>query len=308
MAGVISTNSYAKALQPGINAWFETENKEWDREYTQIFAQETSEKAFEEDVGVSEFGLAAVKPQGNSIEYDDSEQNFTSRYEHLTYGKGFVITREMMEDNLYMVAGQRGTRALTRSANITLEVIHANVLNRAFNSSYTMGSNSDGKELCATDHPQGPYGGTFSNELATPADLSETSLEDILIQIGQATDARGLQQMLQATRLIVPVNEQFNAMRILETELRAGTADNDVNAIRQGKFIANGSMVNHYLTDPDAWFVLTDCMDGLKTFNRRPLEITQDNDFDTENLKYKATFRVSAGWSNARTVYGSAGA
>lgn len=308
MAGVITTGAYAKALWPGINAWYQTAYKEWTEEYSQIFSQETSEKAFEENVGVSEFGLVGVKPQGDSIEYDDSEQNYTSRYEHLTYGKGFVITREMLDDNLYDVAGKRGARALARAGRITVEVIHANILNRGFNSSYTMGSNSDGKELLATDHPQGPYGGTFSNELATPADLSETSLEDILIQISQAKDARGLQMMLQAVRLVVPPQEMFNAMRILETELRPATADNDVNAIRQGKFIANGSMVNHYLTDADAWFVTTDCSDGLKTFNRRPMEFAQDNDFDTENLKYKMTFRLSAGWDDPRGIYGSAGA
>ena len=308
MAGVIDTGKYAKALRPGIDTWFETNNKEWDREFTQIFEQKSSDKSFEENVGVSELGLLAVKPQGVGVEYDDSEQNFLARYNHVTYALGFVITREMMEDNLYMVAGERGTRSLTRSGNITLETLHANVLNRGFNSAYTMGSDSDGKELLATDHPSGPYGGTFSNELATPADLSEASLEDILVQIGQATDARGLQTKLQAKRLVVPVEEQFNAMRILETELRSGTDNNDINAIRQGKFIPNGSMVNHYLTDDDAWFVVTDCMDGLKTYNRRAMEITQDNDFDTENLKYKVTFRVSMGWDNPRGIYGSAGA
>lgn len=307
-AGVINTGSYAKALQPGIDTWFATLYKEWDQEYSQIFEQKGSQKAFEENAGVSDFGLVGVKPQGTGIEYDDSEQNFISRYEHLTYGKGCVVTREMMEDDLYMVAAERGTKSLMRSGRITIETIHANILNRAFNSSYTMGSNSDGKELCATDHPFGPYGGTFQNELTTAADLSETSLEDLLILIGQAKDARGLQMQLQAVRLVVPVQEQFNAMRILETEMRPGTADNDVNAIRQGKFIANGSLVNHYLTDPDAWFVLTDCPDGLKTYNRRPMEIGRDNDFDTENLKYKLTFRLSAGWDDPRGLFGSPGA
>lgn len=306
-AGVITTGSFAKALWPGVNKWFQQDYAEWTEEFSQIFAQNASEKAFEEDVGVSGFGLAPVKAQGATIEYDDAEQNFIARYNHYTYGKGFVITREMYEDDLYGVIGARGSRSLSRASRITKEVVHANILNRAFNSSYTMGTQSDAKELCATDHPFGPYGGTFQNELTIAADLSEASLEDLIVLIGSAQDARGLQMMLQAKRLVVPVQEQFNAMRILETELRSGSADNDVNAIRQGKFIANGSLVNHYLTDPDAWFIVTDCMDGLKTFNRRGLEFAMDNDFDTENAKYKVTERYSAGWSDPRGIYGSPG-
>jgi len=307
-AGVITTGSFAKALWPGVNKWFQQDYAEWTEEFSQIFTASSSEKAFEEDVGISGFGLAAVKAQGTSIEYDDSEQNYISRYTHAVYGKGFVITREMYEDDLYGVIGQRGSRGLARACRITKEVVHANVLNRAFNSSYTMGTQSDAKELLATDHPFGPYGGNFQNELTTAADLSESSLEDMIVLIGQAKDARGLQMMLQAKRLVVPVNEQFNAMRILETELRSGSADNDINAIRQGKFIANGALVNHYLTDTDAWFIVTDCSDGLKTMQRRAMEFAMDNDFDTENAKYKVTERYAAGWSDPRGLYGSAGA
>lgn len=308
MAGVITTGSFAKALWPGVNKWFGDAYADWSEEFSQIFMQGSSDKAFEEDVAVSGFGLAAVKAQGSTIEYDDAEQSYISRYNHYVYGKGFVITREMYEDDQYGVIGSRGSRGLARAARITKEVVHANVLNRAFNSSYTMGTQSDAKELCATDHPGGPYGAAYQNELTTAADLSEASLEDLITLIGQAKDMRGLQMMLQAKRLIVPVGEQFNAMRILETELRSGSADNDINAIRQGKYIANGALVAHYLTDTDAWFVTTDCPDGLKTFNRRAMEFAMDNDFDTENAKYKVTERYSAGWSDPRGIFGSPGA
>lgn len=307
MAGAVTSGSFPKALQVGINKWFQTEYDDWPEEWSQMFTTENSEKQFEEDVGVSQFGLAGVKPEAKGIEYDDMEQNFVSRYEHRVFAKGFIITEEMWDDDQYGVAGKRGARALARSLRITKEVVHANVLNRAFNSAFTMGPNSDGKELCATDHPLGPYGGTASNELATPADVSESSLEDLLIQISETRDARNLQMMLQGVKVIVPVQEQFNIARILDSELRPGTADNDVNAIRQGNYVRDGYMVSHYLTDPDAWFILTNCPDGLKCFQRRPYRFGTDNDFDTSNAKFKADERYREGWSDWRGLFGSSG-
>jgi len=308
MAGVITSGSFAKALWPGVNKWYQTEYTEWAQEWSDIFDSESSSRQFEEDVGVSGFGLAGVKPEGQSLEYDDSEQNFIARYVHKVYAKGFIITREMYEDDQYGVIGKRKARALARSLRLTKEVVHANVLNNGFTSAYTMGSDHDGLELLSTAHPNGPYGGTFSNELATPADLSEASLEDLLIQIAGATDTRGNQMALHGTKLIVPRQLMFEADRILNSTGRVATADNDLNAIRSGNYLPGGFSVNHYLTDSDAWFVKTDCPDGLKSLSRRSMQFGTDNDFDTENAKFKATERYSVGWSDPKGIYGSAGA
>ena len=308
MAGVVNSASFAKDLWPGVNKFFQGEYDAWAEEWSQIFDVEQSSMQYEEDVGISGLGLAGVKPEGQGIEYDDMEQNFVPRYVHKVYAKGLIVTREAYDDGQAGVVSRQRARALARSMQITKETVHANILNRAFNSSYTMGSASDGKELLATDHPQGPYGGTFSNELATAAQLSEASLEDILIQISQATDARGLQIKLMGTKLIVPPALQFQAARILDSELRPGTADNDVNVIRQANYISGGHMVNHYLTSSTAWFVKTNCPDGLKCFNRDGVEFTPDNDFDTENAKFKARERYAPGWSDPRGLYGTPGA
>lgn len=308
MASPITSASFAKDLWPGVNKFFQTEYQAWADEWSQVFDVEGSDMAFEEDVGVSGLGLAGVKPEGQAIAYDDMEQNFVARYTHKVYAKGIIVTREANDDGRANVVGRQRARALARSMNITKETVHANVLNRAFNSSYTMGSEHDGKELLATDHPNGPYAGTYQNELTTAAQLSEAALEDLLILISQAKDARGLQIKLMGTRLIVPPALQFQAARILDSEMRSGTADNDVNVIRQANYLPGGHMVNHYLTSATAWFVKTNCPDGLKSFNRDGLEFTPDNDFDTENAKFKARERYAPGWSDPRGLYGTAGA
>lgn len=308
MAGVVTSGSFAKALWPGVNKWYQQEYTEYSPEYTQMFDSESSRKQFEEDVGVSQFGLAGVKPEGQGIDYDDMEQNFIARYIHKVYAKGFIVTREMVDDDLYGVVSKRQARALARSHRITKETVHANVLNNGENSAFTMGADHDGVELFSSLHPFGPYGGTFANELATPADLSEAALEDMMILIAQARDARNLQMQLSAQKLCVPPQLMFIASRILDSELRSGTADNDVNALKHGNYLPGGFHVNHYLTDTDAWFVKTNCPDGLKTFERRGMAFETDNEFDTENAKFKATCRFSTGWSDPRGVYASFGA
>lgn len=307
MAGIVTTGSFPKALWPGINKWFQTEYDSHAVEYTDAFDVETSDKDYEEDAALSELGLASVKPEGTAIEYDDMQQSFVARYVNRVFAKGVMVTEEMVEDDQYGLI-QRRTRALARSMRLTKEVVHANVLNRAFNSAYTMGSASDGKELLATDHPLGPYGGTWSNELATPADLSEAALESLIIQIGQAVDARGLQIMLKAQKIIVPVDLEFTVQKILDTELKVDSDQNTVNVIHSGNYLPGGHAVNHYLTDPDAWFVKTNCPDGLKSFQRREMRFAQDNDFNTSNLMAKADERYIEGWSDPRGLYGSAGA
>jgi len=308
MAGIVTSGSFAKALWPGVNAWYQQDYDEWQTEYTEVFDQESSSQQFEEDVGVSQFGLAAVKPEGQGIEYDDTEQNHVARYTHKVYAKGFIVTREMVEDDQYGVVARRQARALARSLRLTKETVHANVLNNGFNSSYTMGGDHDGVELFSTAHPNGPYAGNFQNEPTTAADLTEASLEDMLILIAQAKDSRGLQIQLQGTKLVVPPQLMFLASRILDSELRVDTANNDVNAIKHGNYLPQGFVVNHYLTDADAWFVKTNCPDGLKTMNRRAMQFGTDNEFDTENAKFKASERYSAGWSDPRGIYGSPGA
>jgi hypothetical protein len=308
MAGVVTSGSFAKALWPGVNKFYQQDYEDWSTEYTEFCDAESSKKQFEEDVGVSQFGLAGVKPEGQGIDYDDTEQNFISRYVHKVYAKGFIVTREMVDDDLYGVVSRRQARSLARSLRLTKETVHANIVNNGFTSSFTMGSDHDGVELFSSLHPFGPYGGTYANELGTPADLSEASLEDMMIIIAQAKDARGLQMQLHAQKMVVPPQLMFIASRILDSELRSGTSDNDVNALKHGNYLPGGFVVNHYLTDTDAWFLKTNCPDGLKTFERRGQQFETDNEFDTENAKFKATERYSVGWSDPRGMYSSEGA
>lgn len=300
---VITTSSFAKALWPGVNAWYGKAYKEYQPEWDKIFTKATSKKAYEEDVGVSSLGLASEKSQGAAIVYDDERQGFTTRYTHIVYALGFVITREMFEDDQYGMVGQRKSKALANSMRKTKETVGANVLNRAFNPSYVGG---DGLELISTAHVN-VAGGTWSNELATPADLSETSLEQGVIDISGFLDDRGLRIAARAKRLVVPIGEMFNAHRILKSTLRPSTPNNDANALNDMGIIPEVS-VNHYLTDTDAWFILTDVDDGMKYFERRGDQFEMDNDFDTENAKFKATARYSFGWSDPRGIYGSIGA
>ncbi len=305
--GVITTSNFAKDLVPGVKTWFGQKYKGYPIEYLSIFEKVNSQRAFEEEAGVTGFGLAAIKTEGAGIAYDEQEQGFMSRYTHVTYGLGFIITREMYEDGIAVTVALRRANALAFSIRQTKEIIGANVLNRAFNSAYTMGASSDGKELCATDHPN-KSGGTWRNELSTPADLSEAALEQACIDIAGLKTDRGLTIAIMPQQLVIPSTLEFDAMRILESVGQSGTANNDINAIKASKKFPNGIAVNHYLTDVDAWFIKTNCPDGLKYMERRADAFGTENDFDTENAKFKATFRGSFGWSDPRGLFGSAGA
>jgi hypothetical protein len=299
----ITTSSFAKALWPGVNSWYGDAYAEHAVEYTDLFSTNTSRKAYEEDVGTSYFGLFAVKPEGNSVSYDSAQQGFLTRYTHVTYGLGFIITREMVDDDLYDVIGKRRATGLAFSARQTKEIVGANVYNRAFTSGYTGG---DGSILCVSTHPN-VSGGTYSN-VTTGATLSEASLEDICIAVMQVENDRGLNISLIPQTLIIPPALVFEADRILNSPLRVGTADNDLNALKNmGKF-PGGVKVNHYLTSSTAYFVRTNCPDGMKYFERRADDFSMDNDFDSDNAKYKATGRYSFGWTDPRGLWGNAGA
>jgi len=302
----ITTGNFAKALYPGVSAWYGQAYDEHKVEYTDLVDVTTSRRAYEEDVGVTSFGLAPIKSEGNAISYDTERQAFITRYIHAVYALGFVITREMVEDDLYSMAGKRKAKGLAFSLRQTKETVVANLYNRAFNSSYTGG---DGVELCSLLHPNFA-GGTWANEPTTDVDLSEAALEQACIDIGKWTNDRGLKISAMPQSLVVPVDLVFEAERILKTPSRVGTADNDINALyAMGKF-PQGIKVNHYLTDTDAWFLRTNPggTEGLKMYQRRKMEFALDNDFDTENAKYKATERYSVGWTDPRALYGSTGA
>ena len=271
-------------------------------QYTEIFEVRRSTKKYEENVETTGFGLAQVKAEGAGIEYDSHSQGFTKRYTHVVYGLGWIVTLEEREDNQYREVAMARTEGLAFSMRTTKEIVAANVLNRGFNSSYTGG---DGKELFATDHPT--LEGTFSNELATPADLSEASLEDLLIQIRQTKNTRGLQINIRGLELVVPPAEMFNAERLTMSVKQPGTANNDINAHRSAGMLPQGYCVNDYLTDTDAWFIKTDCPTGMMMYQRRPVQFTRDNDFDTDNAKAKSTERYSVGWTDPRGAFGSAG-
>ena len=300
---VINSSSFAKALWPGVNAWYGKAYGEYSTEYNKLFETFKSSKAFEEDVGVSSFGLAVVKPEGAPIQMDSERQAFITRYSHVVYALGFIITREIMEDDQYDVVGQRKAQGLAYSMRQTKEVVAANVYNRAFNSSYTGG---DGKELLATDHPNFA-GGTWANELTTAADLSEAALEQACIDIAGFTNDRGLLIAAKPKTLIIPRQLMFEAKRILGSDGQVYSADNTLNAIKTMGMIPE-VVVNHYLTDTDAWFIKTNVPHGMKHFERRADSFDMDKDFDTENAKFKATARYSFGWTAPRGLFGSPGA
>jgi hypothetical protein len=302
--GTITTGSFAKALWPGINKWYGMKYNEYKPEWPEIFDKNTSTKAFEEEVGATGYGLAQVKTEGASITYDDMEQGFVSRYTHITYALGFIITQEMFDDNLYSEIGLRRAQSLAFSIRQTKEVVAANVLNRAFNSSYTGG---DGLELCSLLHVN-KSGGTWANELATAADLSDTALEQACIDIAGFTNDRGLTIKVLPKKLIIPPDLEFEAARILKSIQQPGTANNDINAIRVLGKIPQGYCVNHFLTDADAFFIKTDAPEGMKLFQRKPMSFGTDNDFDTTNAKFKSSERYSVGWSDPRGIFGSPGA
>ena len=300
----ISRSQLVKELEPGLNALFGLEYNKYENEHAEIFQSEASDRAFEEEVMLSGFGSAPVKQEGANVSFDQATESFTARYTHETIAMAFAITEEAIEDNLYDRLASRYTRALARSMANTKQVKAANVLNNAFDSSFTGG---DGKELCATDHPLA-NGGTFRNELATAADLSETSLEQSLIDIAAFVDERGLKIALQGVKLIIPKELQFTAERILRSPQRVGTADNDINAMASMGMIPQGYRVNHYLTDIDAFFIMTDAPNGLKQFVRSPIKTAIEGDFDTGNVRFKARERYSFGFSDPRGIFGSPGA
>lgn len=303
MAGVITTGNHPKALWPGMHAFFGRSYKEQPDFLPKIFDMESSSKNYEEDTEVTGFGLAPIKAQGGSVSYDSESQSYTARYTHVAYGLGYIVTREEQDDNLYEVVSKRRIKGLAFSMAETKQIVGHNILNRAFNSSYTGG---DAKELLATDHPT--LDGTQQNELTTAADLSEAALEDLAILIMQAKNSRGLRISLMPQTLIVPVNLSFEAERILKSALRAGTSDNDTNAIRNMGLFPKGIVASPYLTDTDAFFVKTNCPNGATMFSRTGIEFTKDNDFDTSNAKAKAYERYSVGWTDWRGMYGSPGA
>ncbi|HET8686208.1 MAG TPA: Mu-like prophage major head subunit gpT family protein [Methanosarcina sp.] len=300
---IINSSNFAKALWPGINAWYGKAYDEYPVEYTDLFDSFTSRKQFEEDVGISSFGLAVQKGEGSAITYDSERQGFITRYNHTVFGLGFIITREMYEDDQYDVVGQRKAQGLAFSMRQTKEINAANVYNRAFDSNYTGG---DGVQMIASNHPNFA-GGTWSNVISTAADLSEASLEQACIDIAGFTNDRGLLIKVLPKSLIIPRQLAFEAQRILKTDGRPGTDNNDLNALKAMGLIPK-VVVNHYLTDQDAWFIRTDVQHGLKYFERRADEFGMDEDFDTENAKYKATARYSFGWTDPRGIYGSQGA
>ena len=292
-----------KELEPGLNALFGLEYDRYENQHTEIFDTENSDRAFEEEVMLGGFANAAVKPEGQGIVYEDAQETFTARYTHETVALAFSLTEEAVEDNLYDKISTRYTKALARSMANTKQIKAAAILNNAFNNSFPGG---DGKELCATDHPT--LSGDQKNELSTAADLNETSLEQMLIDIADMKDERGLKIALQGVKMIIPVQLQFVAERLMKSAGRVGTADNDINAVRNMGMVPQGYVVNNFLTDTDAFFIKTDSPNGLKHFVRAPIRTAMEGDFDTGNVRYKARERYSFGFSDWRGIFASPGA
>jgi hypothetical protein len=302
----ITRNQLVKELEPGLNALFGLEYNRYDNEHAEIFSMETSERAFEEEVMLTGFANAEIKQEGAPVVFDQATEAYTARYTHQTIALAFAITEEAIEDNLYDRLAARYTRALARSMSQTKQTIAANILNNGFSASYTGG---DGVALLANNHPL-TSGGTFRNILSTAADLSETSLEQSLIDIAAFVDERGLKVALQGRKLVIPKELQFTAERILKSPLTTtGTfAKNDINAMLNMGMIPEGYRVNHFLTDTNAFFIMTDAPNGLKEFVRAPIKTAIEGDFDTGNVRFKARERYSFGWSDPRGIFGSAGA
>ena len=299
----ISRSQLVKELEPGLNALFGLEYNRYDNEHAEIFTTETSDRAFEEEVMLSGFGTAATKAEGAMVTMDQATEAYTSRYTHNTVALGFAITEEAIEDNLYDRLAGRYTRALARSMAQSKQITAANILNNGFDTA----NGGDGKALMTNDHPLA-NGGTFRNELSTASDLSETSLEQSLIDIAAFVDERGLKIALQGRKLIIPKELQFTAERIMKSPQRVGTADNDINAMANMGMIPEGYRVNHFLTDTDAFFIMTDAPNGLKHFVRSPIKTAIEGDFDTGNVRFKARERYSFGFSDPRGIFGSPGA
>ena len=299
----ISRAQLLKELLPGLNALFGLEYARYGEEHKEIYEVESSERSFEEETKLSGFSAAPVKNEGSAIAYDNAQEAFTARYNHETIALGFSITEEAVEDNLYDSLSARYTKALARAMAYTKQVKAATILNNAFSATAVYG---DGVSLCSTAHPL-VSGGTNSNRPSTAADLNETSLENAVIQIAAWTDERGLLIAAKPKKLVIPPALMFVATRLLETSLRVGTTDNDINALKNNGSIPEGYTVNHYLTDTNAWFLMTDVPNGLKHFVRTPLSNSMDGDFDTGNVRYKARERYSFGVSDPLGIFGSPG-
>lgn len=298
----INTGLFGKALWPGINTWYGKAYNEFEVEYSKIFTKRTSRKAFEEDVSVSSFGLAIQKGEGQPVSYDTEQQGFVDRYTHVVYALGFIITKEMVDDDQYDVVGERKSKGLAFSMRQTKENVGANILNRAFNGTFTYG---DGVSLIATNHPN-IAGGIWSNRLAVDSDLSEAALEQACIDIQKYTNDRGLRISVQPKQLVIPVDLDFDANKIMNTQYEVGTDNNTVNVVRSR--FPGGIVKNHYLTDADAWFIITNIPNGMTYYERNADEFGQDDDFDTDNAKFKARGRYSFGCSDKRSIYGTPGA
>lgn len=300
---IITTGSFSKALWPGVNSWYGKAYNEYPVEWDKLYEKYTSRKAFEEDVGITSFGLAQIKPEGSAVAYDSERQSFVTRYTHVNYALGFIITEEMVDDDQYDVVAERRARGLAFSMRQTKEVVGANPYNRAFNASFTYG---DGVSLINSAHPNAA-GGTWSNTLATNANLSEAALEQACIDIARFTNDRGLKIAIAPQSIHIPPELMFEIERILKSQYRVGTANNDINAlISMGKF-PKGVNVNHYFTSTTAWFLRTNAPDGMKYFERKGDSFAEDNDFDTGNAKYKAQGRYSFGNTDPRALYGAQG-
>ena len=299
----ISRAQLAKELEPGLNALFGLEYDRYDKEDAEIYEQESSDRAFEEEVMLAGFGTAPVKGEGSAISFDDAQETYTARYTHDTIALAFSITEEAIEDNLYDRLASRYTRALARSMSQTKQVRAAAILNNAFSTSYPIG---DGAALCSSAHPS--LTGNQRNLLSTAADLNETSLEQMLIDVAGLTDERGLKVAVRGMKLITPKELQFISERVLNSTLRAGTADNDINAMKSMGMLPEGATVNHFLTDTDAYFIKTDAPNGFKLFQRTPIRTAMEGDFDTGNMRFKARERYSFGVSDWRGVFGTPGA
>lgn len=299
----ISRSQLAKELEPGLNALFGLEYSRYENEHSEVFEEESSDRAFEEEVMLGGFGTAPVKNEGTSISFDDAQETYTARYTHETVALAFSITEEAVEDNLYDRLASRYTKALARSMAQTKQIKAAAVLNNAFSTGSPIG---DGAALCSAAHPS--LSGNQSNVLATAADLNETSLEQMLIDIAGFTDERGLKVAVRGLKLIIPKELQFIAERVINSNLRSGTADNDINATKSMGMLPEGAVVNHFLTDTDAYFVKTDAPNGFKFFNRSPIKTSMEGDFDTGNMRFKARERYSFGVSDWRSVIGTPGA
>ena len=300
----ISRQQLAKELEPGLNALFGLEYKNYENQHAEIYDTESSDRAFEEEVMLGGFANAAVKPEGSGVSYDSANESYTARYTHETIALAFSITEEAVEDNLYDSIAKRYTKALARSMANTKQIKAANVLNNGFSGGTAGG---DGVDLLSIAHPT-ISAGNQKNELTTSADLSETSLEQAMIDIAAFKDERGLKIAARGMKLIIPSALQFTAERILKSTQRVGTADNDINAIGSMGMIPQGYTVNHFLTDDDAFFIKTDVPNGMKHFNRAPIKTAMEGDFDTGNMRYKARERYSFGFSDWRGIYGSPGA